>query len=362
LRLAVDARTALVPEPRGEGRSLRRLYAEIRSLRPDWTVHFFGDGRGVAAGVERFGATGATLMDPPGYRLNTWENVALPLAVSLKGASLLHCTSSSAPWWCPVPVVVTVHDVIPICFDEGLPPAHKRRFERQLRHALRNARGVIAVSEHTKSDLTRLFELSPDRVTVVPWGADPVRSSRVESDGRPYLLAFGGDSPRKNTHFTVRAFLAVAARVPDVDLVIVGLAKGRLFDELVTELRDSDMNGRVRFPGYVDDDALEALVSGAIALVYLSLYEGFGLPLLEAMSRGVPVIASDRTSVPEVTGDAAALVDPTDLDAASRAIERAATSAEWRRAYADAAFERARRFSWRDTAQRTVAVLERASA
>jgi glycosyltransferase involved in cell wall biosynthesis len=369
MKIAVDARSLLSPSPRGEGKSLVRLYQEIARQRPDWAMTLYGESGG--AKVPDLPHSTVRTFDLPGFRFNTWENVGLPLLAWRQGADLLHSSSSSAPRFVPIPVVMTVHDLIPLVFNDGWSDIEVARFRRQIEVGLRTARAVIAVSRHTRDDLVQVFRIDPKRVTVVHWGTDArplapcsreelVVELGVAGLAQPYLLAFGGDARRKNTATVLRAFAAAARRTPVARLVIVSLGNDRTRDGFLTLARDLGIADRVDLLGYVSDENLDRLYANCLGLLYVSLYEGFGLPVLEAMARGVPVIASNTTSIPEVAGDAALLVAPTSVEEIASAVVRVVTDADLAMHLRERGIARARAFSWQHTAAATVSTFEAA--
>ena len=368
MRIGVDARTFLDPMPRGEGRAGLRLYQEMGRLRPSWSVHLYGDRRRAEMATPLAQASIRSI-GLPGFRWNIWLRFALPAMAGLDRVQLLHCTSSEAPRWAPAPMVVTVHDLIPMLFDDGAVPTEVARFRRGVEAAVERAAAIIAVSESTRQDLIRHAGARPDKVHVVHWGADapPVAAPAETRRGalatlgidRPYLLAFGGSAPRKNTMGVLRGFARIARRLPELDLVLVGLGRGSMRNNAIQLAGKLGVSERVKVLQYVDDAALEHLFNGARALLYLSLYEGFGLPVLEAMARGLPVLASDRSSIPEVAGEAALLLDPDDETGWS---ERAAATLADQTTLANlaaAGCKRAKQFDWGVTAERTAAIFER---
>ena len=289
-----------------------------------------------------------------------------------------------APNFVPPPtrsrrVVLTVHDLAFRRFPETAPMATRRWLSR-LEEALREAWQVIVVSERTRSDLLEAYPRAAarlaDRVSVVPLGVDvdvfrPSGVDAVEAVRRrygiegPFLLSLGGIEPRKN----LPALLSAYASLPDdvrPALVIAGpiapwnpegwdLVRPAL-DALPPPIRD-----RVVVTGYVSEEEKVALLGGAEALVYPSLYEGFGLPVIEAMACGTPVLTSNVSALPATAGDAALLVDPHDTDDIASGIEAILTDRALRERLRAAGTERARTFSWDETARRTVEVLRRGS-
>jgi len=228
----------------------------------------------------------------------------------------------------------------------------------------------VADSNATRADLVRHYGVAESKVHVVHLGRDeslaPVHDPQVRAAarvhagiGERYLFYVGTLQPRKNLSRVVQAFarLAGAPGMHDVQLVLAG-KRGWLYDELFAEVERCGLGGRVLFPGYVDGADLPALYGGALGFVYPSLYEGFGIPVLEAQACGVPVMTSNNSSLPEVAGDAALLVDPTDVDAIAEAMRRLATDDALRAELVQRGFENVKRFSWEKCARETLAVLE----
>ncbi len=259
--------------------------------------------------------------------------------------------------------MVTVHDLAYLRLPDRLPTGRRRYFAALTRASVRRASRVLAVSESTKRDIVELLGVPPEQIAVTPLAADrsfrPVTGEALEvflgEQGivRPFVLSVGTLEPRKNLPTLLRAFARIAAEMPH-DLVLAG-PEGWMTDEIHETRRRLDLGDRLRFTGYVDAEALPAWYSAADLFVYPSLYEGFGLPPLEAMACGTPVITSDVSSLPEVVGDAGLTVPPTDEMALAEAMRRVlgdpAIGADLRKR----GLERAKRFSWEQTAALTMA-------
>lgn len=365
LRIAVDASSLLTRHPRGEGRSLLRLYRELAQIRPEWRFVFLGTRRSAAAEEIRRLIPHSVIrtFDLPGYRWNLWKRVGLPMAAWLSGAKLLHCSSSGSPPWSPLPIVMTVHDVIPLLMDDGMKPDSIERFRRGLAAGAHLARKIITVSENTRQDLIRLMHPEPGKISVIHWGTDIAASALDPAPHRceALVLGFGGGgSIRKNTPMLIRMFGQVAAIHRTARLAIIGVSDASQRVELETLAEQLSLQDRITLLDYVPDTELEAYYRRAACLVYVSLYEGFGLPPLEAMARGVPVVASKRSSVPEVVGDAGILVDPERADEIAAAVLKVLDDESLRHQLSERAFRRARTFTWRATAEQTASVFEAA--
>ncbi|TAE24615.1 MAG: glycosyltransferase family 1 protein [Cytophagales bacterium] len=256
--------------------------------------------------------------------------------------------------------VVTVHDLIPIqrpdWFRDG------EQTVRQVIDALTPDTHVVCVSEATRTDFLNYTNFAPDHVTTIPLAAsrelfypvtNPDRIAEVQQrlgiSGGGYILSLATFEPRKNLDHLIRSFARLVAErsIPDdFNLVLVG-TKGWKFDQIIAELgRAEHLQSRVILTGFVADEDLAPLYSGALAFVFPSLYEGFGLPPLEAMQCGLPVITSNNSSLPEVVGDGAILVPPTDSDALCHALHTLINSSAVRTDLAQRALERAKLFSW----------------
>ena len=263
--------------------------------------------------------------------------------------------------------VVTVHDVIPLILPETFTPRHRLVVRLALARVRRKADLVVVPSHAVKRDVVRRVGLPGDRVVVTHEGCEPrfrpVRSEGALRDvaaryGLPprYVLAVGTLEPRKNLTTLLEAFARLrrdGAVDADLRLVLAG-ARGWLDEPIFATVRSLGLEDAVRFTGFVDDDDLPAVYSGAALFVFPSLHEGFGLPLLEAMACGVPVVTSNVSSMPEVAGDAATLVDPRDGEGLAAAIARSLRDAALRDRLREAGIARARQFSWEATARRTL--------
>jgi glycosyltransferase involved in cell wall biosynthesis len=301
----------------------------------------------------------------------------IPLTLSAelrrRPVDLLH-VQYTAPPLAPCPVVATIHDLS----FEHLPETFKRRSRAQLRLTVRRtarmAQAVITPSEYSRRDLIETYQLSPERVKRTPLAAAPHFAPVRDEDERrrvkelyhiegEYILAVGAIQPRKNLVLLVEAYADLRRRRPQAKLPQLVLAgkRGWLYGETLDVARRHARDGDIHFAGYVREADLPALYTDALAFVYPSYFEGFGLPLLEAMACGAPAIAGNRTSLPEVVGEAGLLVDPFDREALAAAIGRLIDDEGLRRELRARGLERARRFSWRETARLTLEVYEQAA-
>jgi glycosyltransferase involved in cell wall biosynthesis len=248
------------------------------------------------------------------------------------------------------PTVLTIHDLSFERDPKLMGPRDRFFFRTMVPRSVRRADRVIAVSDQTKRDLVQTYGVDAHKISVIPNGVDEAFSpDGPAGDGTPYVLFVGALQPRKDP---VAAIEALSLADSDLRLVLVGPDKGAAAEARRAVAR-LGLNGRVDFAGHVEKTTLAALYRGAEALVFPSRYEGFGLPVLEAMASGTPVVASSAGAIPEVAGDAAVLVGPGDPVALADGIEHALAD---RDRLVRAGLERARLYSWTTTAERTVAV------
>ncbi len=283
-------------------------------------------------------------------------------------ATLFHATEHLLPPFRGIPTVLTVHDLV----FERYPQYHKPLNYWFLRATMplfcHRATAIIAVSEATKRDLMASYSVPDGKITVIPEAAapcfrpqDPRRVAEVRNAmGLPprYILTVGTIEPRKNLVRLVQAVGPLFAADLIDGLVIVG-AKGWLYEGFYDELARCPWQNSVILPGFVPEEDLPAVYAGALLTVVPSLYEGFGLPVLEAMACGSPVCASDVASLPEVAGDAAAYFAPTDTEAMTACLRKVLSDGALRRTMVEAGLKRAAAYTWERTARETVALYER---
>jgi glycosyltransferase involved in cell wall biosynthesis len=294
----------------------------------------------------------------------TW----LPARARRDRVELLHSLGTTSPIVCPVPSVVSVLDVIYHHFPETFPAASRLGLRLVVPAGARRARRVIAISHAGKRDLVETLRLEPDRIEVVHLGfmEPPVAEPAPEDQLRaryglaagPIVLSVAAALRHKNLARLVEAF-ATAQEGRDASLVIVGHA-GLDTERLRGQAQQLGIGARVHFTGWIDDAELEGLYRCASAFVYPSLMEGFGMPVLEAMYRGVAVACSNVSAMPEVAGDAAELFDPAEPDAIAAALTRLLDDPVRREQLVARGHERWKAFSWERAAEETLDVYERA--
>jgi glycosyltransferase involved in cell wall biosynthesis len=290
-----------------------------------------------------------------------WEQLLQPLELRRVRADLLHSLAFVSPVRPPCPAVVTVYDLSFKLTPDRFPPMQRLYLSAFTARSCHRARRVIAISESTRSDLVRLFGLPRSKVDVAypgvgpafrPLPAQAVSAFRAER-GLPerFVLYLGTLEPRKNVETLVRAFAEVHAANPGLHLVLAG-ARGWWYAALFKLIETLHLSDVVHLPGYVPEADLPLWYNAAAAFVYPSSYEGFGLPVAEALACGRPVVTTTASSLPEAGGDAALLVPPGDVPALADALQRALALApdELARGPAHAAL-----FTWAESAARTVA-------
>jgi glycosyltransferase involved in cell wall biosynthesis len=291
------------------------------------------------------------------------EQTLLPAMAARARVDLVHSLASTAPLWGPFVRVSTVHDLIYARFPEAHAGLRDRGMRLLVPAAVRRSRRVIVDSRSTRADLIELLGASPERIDVAPLGPAPIRSDfalsepetreRLELGERPVLLGLSAKRPHKN----LLALIGALALIPTERrplLVLPGYSTWHE-GELRARAAELDLERDVRLLGWVTPAELEGLWALARAFLFPSLYEGFGLPVLEAMARGVPVACANASSLPEVAGEAALMFDPHDERAIAAAIETLlALDKDERERTRARGLERARRFTWERTARATL--------
>jgi alpha-1,3-rhamnosyl/mannosyltransferase len=353
LTVGIDARAA-AEVPAGRGRYVRELLTALEQLDEARDVRF------VLYARERWGD-----LDPARFR---WRLDGLPdplwhVAAAARASRavdvFLSTNSYLTAWFCLRPTAIVVYDLVPFVDRANARTSSARIEQATIRPALRRAAALPCISETTRADLVRLFPYAASKASVIPLAADPGFGAPVATpghpalEGKPYVLAVGTLEPRKNLERLLAAWSSLdeTARAGHV-LALVGPV-GWDSAPILAAARDRG----AQLLGRVSEDELRALYAGASAFAYPSLYEGFGLPVLEAMAAGAPVVTSNVSSLPEVAGDAALLVDPHDAGAIGAALARLLGD----RALAEDLRARGRvqaaTYSWERTARETLALL-----
>ena len=366
MHIGIDAH-AIGAQQGGNETYIRNLISALAELDQEnqYTLYF---STATAADVwrNRYANFGVRLLPPP----TPLVRVPLALAIELRRrpVDILH-VQYTAPPFCPAPVVTTIHDLA----FEHLPETFTRRGKTQLRltvrRTARNAAHILTVSEFSRQDIINTYRLPPARISVTHNGCETQFSPHPTTDNeaaaikqkfgirRDYLLAVGSLQPRKNLVRLLRAYALLRTQHPDFQhqLVIVGRQLW-LYQEVLREIQQQKFADDVIVTGYATDEDLPALYRSAVALVYPSLFEGFGLPPLEAMACGTPVITSQTSSLPEVVGKAAVLVNPYEEKELAQAIWTISNDVDLRAQLRRDGIKQAKQFTWRNAAEKTLAV------
>lgn len=364
LRIGIDGRAFSSPAA-GVRRYVGGLTRALVALGEPLEIVALGgrDSSAIPAGVGH-------VAEPPHPPTNLgWTLAGLPRAASRAGVDVIHAPAYTAPFWAPAPVVLTIHDVSYARHPEWYPYRRdwlRRAFYRRSAHA---AAHIVTDSSFSASEIHAAYGVDRGRMTVVPLGVDDgfgpkeqaLPSPPPAGVREPYLLHVGDLHERRNLTTVVDALLAARQRfgaLPGLSLVLAGVDRG-VGEALCAIAAAADAPDAVIRLGTVSEERLHALYRHATALVYPSLYEGFGLPPLEAMACGLPVIASNAASMPEVVGDAGILLDPLDVAAWTEAIAMVVNDEPLHRRLRAQGLQRAAEFTWARTARLTLDVYRR---
>ena len=299
-----------------------------------------------------------------------WDQARVPLTAQKQRAEILHQPCFSAPLLWRGKLVMTVHDLILVFFPENIPIASRFFFSRWMPFTYRRADQIIVDSLSTKKDLVKVTDISEAKITTIYLGVEEVYRQNLPKEklaavkkryqtGEKFILHVGTIEPRKNLKFLVEVFSeAIKRHSLPYNLVITG-KRGWYYEGIFQRLKELGLEKRVIFTGYLPEDDLPALYQAANLFVFPSLYEGFGLPPLEAMASGTPVISSDTSSLPEVVGEAGLLLPPDDRNGWVKAINAALTDSRLAEKLAAGGRQQATKFSWDKCGQETLEVYQK---
>ena len=301
-----------------------------------------------------------------------WEEVHIPMSVEQEKIDLFHVPQNGIglPTKKGCLNVVTIHDLIPYIYPETVGKGYLKIFLSEMPRIIEQSDLIITVSEHSKRDIQRIFQVPEERIAVTYEAPESVYRPIDKGEARSfvektygidsrYVLYIGGFSPRKNVRGLINAFYELQNSIPkDVKLVLVG-KEARDFDETSMLVEAMRLQDRVVFTGFAPVLELPYLYAGADLFVYPSFYEGFGLPPLEAMACGTPVITANNSSIPEVTGDAAVLINPHDMYDLAGAMEKVLNNPELGEGMRAAGMKQAANFTWRKCAEETLAAYQK---
>jgi glycosyltransferase involved in cell wall biosynthesis len=370
LRIGVDAHYVGTAACGVETYTVNLLQALARiDARNSYTVYVVGR-HGAALGLNGCPNFGLH----PLWTNRSWIRlpVNMPAAILRRPVDVLH-VHYAAPPFCPVPFVATIYDLSIERFPEFVPRLHPHRATRIISRTARRASKIITISENSKADLLELFHLPPEKIVVTPLGVHPRFRPAERADmsdtilhkyriQRPFILYVGYIQASKNLVGLIQAFTALKLQSPvPHQLVVVGREHYQ-FQEIYRARDRSPVREQIVFVGYVPDEDLVPFYQAADLFVLPSFYEGFGLPVLEAMACGTPVMAARTSSLPEVVGEGGLLVDPHNVSQMVEAMSRILHEPTLRKDLREKGLRRAREYSWDRTAGATLAVYEEVGA
>ncbi|MEM7032550.1 MAG: glycosyltransferase family 1 protein [Chloroflexota bacterium] len=292
-----------------------------------------------------------------------WEQTLQPIALKQQEVDLFHALAFAAPLTTHCPFVVTIYDLSFRHFPEAFRPFNRFYLNTLTSLTAKRAARIITISESTRQDVMRFYSVDPNRVQTIYCGVDdsfqPLPSRDIDAfktkHNLPdrFILFLGTIEPRKNVVGLLKAYAVWIQRDAAAPLLVVGGGKGWYYQQVFEWVEKLGLQDRVRFPGYLPQADLRLWYNAANIFVYPSLFEGFGLPVLEAMACGTPVITSNVSSLPEVAGDAAVLIDPHNTDALSAAMEQVYSQPTTQQTMAEKGLRQRVRFSWQKTATET---------
>ncbi|MFZ5815410.1 MAG: glycosyltransferase family 4 protein [Bacillota bacterium] len=370
MRIAIDGRSLLGVRT-GIGTYTYQLVRRFPSISPDQQYIVFLNRQPSSGELEALPEeTSITYRTPRLERLKWWFGWAqlyLPLAAHRAGSEVIFSPGTGGPYLPLQPLVVTVHDLSPLHFPQYFTARARRYWNWIVPANARRAQVVLTISEYTKMDLCERLNIASDKVVVTHLAADP--QFRPQSPERVlevclrlglkpgFLLYVGTIEPRKNLPVLFRAIRLLLDRGVKLPPLVLAGWRGWLWEESVQAIRDLALTDHIRLLDYVPSEDLPALYTAASLFTYVSVFEGFGLPPLEAMACGTPVVTSNCSSLPEVVGDAALLVDPNSPEEIAHAIDRGLHDTGLRLEMRERGLARAARYSWDATARQTLAVL-----
>jgi glycosyltransferase involved in cell wall biosynthesis len=374
LRLNVGIDASVVASGSGGTRVYAlQLLRELVDIRPDWTFSLYLRRGEEAVHLGELAAARNVHVDVVNARPNAWRvQVALPAALERDHIELFHSMGFFLPLRWRGPKIVTVHDLNFLVnvrnWLRGPTLLSWVDLTAQSWLAVRSADKVLTDSESSRGQIIRLMHLSQDRVQVIPLGADPffdappsdaeLAAAEELNAGRPFVLFVGILSPQKNLLTLMRAYARSGLAASGVTLMLAGSDREHYAAALRTEAAALGIGNVVVMPGFVSLPALRALYRLALCVVLPSHGEGFGLPLVEGMASGTPILAANRQAIPEVLGDAGVLFEPDDVEALAGLLGRVAGDAAFREGLAGRSRAGRGRFSWSKTAEATAAVYE----
>jgi glycosyltransferase involved in cell wall biosynthesis len=351
----------------GIGRLVRDLIAALGQIDTtnDYRLFVSGASAGRLPAAPAPNFTWKPTRITPRWLARIWQRtqLSLPVEVFVGNVDLFHATNFTLPPTLPkTKTIVTVHDLSFVRVPDAASPRLKKYLDVVVPRSVHAANHVIADSQATKDDLIAFYDLNPNKITVLLSGIDSRYQINKSHEsvltirkkyGVPntaYLFSVGTIQPRKNYSRVIHALQILRNKGYELDFVIAG-GKGWLEDEMYQTIAETGLREHIHLIGFADDEDLPTLYSGAACVTFPSLYEGFGFPVLEGMACGTPVVTSNVSSLPEVAGDAALLVDPHDVDAIADAIRRILDDSALRKTLIERGIAQAAKFTWEDSAR-----------
>jgi len=369
MRIGIDA-TSIPLKRVGTGNYIFNLVNALAEIDNHNTYFIFVNSRSLGSweiNKENFHVIRINFFGQTSLRL-LWEQTGLPLQIRKLKIDVLHSPHYTMPIAKPCKSVVTFCDMTFQLFPEKHELAKRIIFPKMMRLSSHYAEKLIAISESTRQDVIRLLKVSPDKIISIPLAATSdyrvIQANQVKDVcdrynliPHKYIYYVGTLEPRKNVPLLIEAYSKLPSEFHNIPLVIAG-KKGWLYEKIFEIVKILNLEERVHFLGYVPDEDLIALYNGTRVCVYPSLYEGFGLPVLESMQCGAPVITTNVSSMPEVAGNAALLVTPNDPEGLSKALWRVLTDDKLANDLSTLGLARSSNFSWIKCAKETLQVYE----
>jgi glycosyltransferase involved in cell wall biosynthesis len=368
MKIAIDVRTVL-PNRSGVGNYVLHLIQNLRQIDPEPIYYLLAQKKNLSllGHLTREQNPFLTFFSHENHPLSDfWEHFILPLRLKAMGIHVFHGPASLIPFrkdHCGL--IVTIHDLVAFLFPETIPLKYGAYMRYLLRQAVKKADRIIAVSHHTGKDLIKILKVPAEKIVVIHEAPSPifrpddrevVRSRLKQQYGitKKFIYHLGNIEPRKNLIVLLEAFTLVCKELGTEYQLVVSGQKGWLTGALNRFFKNYPVRDQVIFTGYIPMEHLPLFMNGAEVFVFPSLYEGFGLPVLEAMSCGTPVISSNRSSIPEIVGSAGVLVDPTNTRELADRIIGLLRNREERMRLSQLGIEQAARFSWVEAARQTL--------
>lgn len=370
MRIGIDA-TALPKKPAGAGNYIIQLIRALVEIEREYEFIIFAQHSGHPLINLSDHENIAWRLFPdrkPGSRL-LWEQVVFPKHVRDAGIDLLHSLHYTQPLNLSCHTAVTFHDMTFFLYPQVHTRIRRMYFPLAIRASAKRADALIAVSESTRQDAIQILDIPPQRITTTQLGHDPafkpIRDDLIRREVREkyklperFILYVGTVEPRKNLPLLIRAYQRLVAAGSDYELVVVG-RHGWMYGEVYNQIEASNLQERIHLAGYVDQADLPVVYNLASLFVYPTLYEGFGLPALEALACGVPVITTDTSSLPEIVAEAGVLIPLDDEQALFEAMKSVLKDRKLRQDMIQKGLIQAKKFTWKRTAQKTLQVYRR---